>query len=74
MGQGILATGMLMLTFLVALLPAAAASAAVWWLFSELPNAWIIALAVAASVLLAETWWALRGLGRRFERLEPGTS
>jgi hypothetical protein len=71
MGQGILATGMLLLTFVVALLPAVAVSAAVWWSLSSVPNAWIAAVAVAASVLLAETWWAVRGLGRRFERMEP---
>ncbi len=72
MGQGILATGMLLLTFLVALLPAAAAFAAVWWLLSGVPNVWIVALTIAAAVLLIETWWGIRGLGRRFERLEPG--
>ena len=72
MGQGILATGMLLLTFLLALLPAAAACLATWWLASALPNAWIIALTVAAGVLLGETWWAIHGLGHRFERLEPG--
>lgn len=74
MGQGILATGMLLLTFLIALLPAAAACAMVWWLLAGLPNVWIVALAVAAAVLLAETWWVIRGLGRRFERLEPSAS
>ena len=72
MGQGILATGMLLLTFLVALLPAAAAFAAVWWLLSGVPKVWIVALTIAAAVLLVETWWGIRGLGRRFERLEPG--
>ena len=72
MGQGILATGMLLLTFLVALLPAAAACAAVWWLLSGVPKVWIVALTMAAAVLLVETWWGIRGLGRRFERLEPG--
>ena len=72
MGQGILATGMLLLTFLVALLPAAAAFAAVWWLLSGVPKAWIVAVTIAAAVLLIETWWGIRGLGRRFERLEPG--
>ena len=72
MGQGILATGMLLLTFLVALLPAAAAFAAVWWLLSGVPKVWIVALTIAAAVLLIETWWGIRGLGRRFERLEPG--
>ena len=72
MGQGILATGMLLLTFLVALLPAAAAFAAVWWLLSGVPKVWIVALTIAAAVLLLETWWGIRGLGRRFERLEPG--
>ena len=74
MGQGILATGMLLLTFLIALLPAAAACAMVWWLLAGVPNVWIVALAVAAAVLLAETWWGIRGLGRRFERLEPSAS
>jgi hypothetical protein len=71
MGQGILATGMLLLTFIVALLPAAAASAAVWWALSNVPNAWIVAVLAAAGALLGETWWAIRGLGRRFERMEP---
>jgi ABC-2 type transport system permease protein len=73
MGQGILATGMLMLTFVVALLPAAAVSAGLWWALSGVPNVWIAALLLAAAVLLGETWWAIRGLGRRFERLEPGS-
>jgi hypothetical protein len=72
MGQGILVTGILLLTFAVSLLPAAAVAAAVWWTLARLPNAWLIATLVAAAVLLAETWWAVRGLGRRFERLEPG--
>jgi hypothetical protein len=71
MGQGILVTGILLLTFAVSLLPAAAVAAAVWWALARLPNAWLIAALVAAAVLLAETWWAVRGLGRRFERLEP---
>src|SRR5207248_2975667 len=34
MGQGILATGMLLLTFVVALLPALALSAGAWWSLS----------------------------------------
>ena len=71
MGQGILVTGVLLLTFLVALLPAAAIFAIVWWLLARMPNGWIIALLVAAGVLLGETWLAVRGLGRRFEKLEP---
>jgi hypothetical protein len=71
MGQGILATGMLLLTFVVALLPAIAISAAVWWSLAPLPNAWIAAAVVAPGVLLGETWWAIRRLGRRFERMEP---
>lgn len=71
MGQGILVTGILLLTFAVSLLPAAAIAAVVWWALARVPNAWLIAALVAASVLLAETWWAVRGLGRRFERMEP---
>jgi hypothetical protein len=71
MGQGILATGMLLLTFVVALLPAIAISAALWWSLAPLPNAWIAAAVVAPGVLLGETWWAIRRLGRRFERMEP---
>ncbi|HZI42274.1 MAG TPA: putative ABC exporter domain-containing protein [Gemmatimonadaceae bacterium] len=71
MGQGILATGMLLLTFVIALLPAIAISAAVWWSLSGMPNGWIVAVVVAAGVLLAETWWAIHGLGRRFEKMEP---
>ncbi len=74
MGQGILVTGVLLLTFLVALLPAAAMFALVWWLLAPLPNGWIIALVAAAGVLLGETWLAVRGLGRRFEKLEPSAS
>ena len=74
MGQGILVTGVLLLTFLVALLPAAAVFGLVWWLLTRLPNGWIVALLVAAGVLLGETWWAIRGLGRRFEKLEPASS
>jgi hypothetical protein len=71
MGQGILATGMLLLTFIVALLPAAAASVAVWFSLSRVPNVWIVAVLVATAVLLGETWWAIRGLGKRFEKMEP---
>jgi hypothetical protein len=71
MGQGILATGMLLLTFVVALLPAIAISAALWWSLAPLPNVWIAAAVVAPGVLLGETWWAIRRLGRRFERMEP---
>lgn len=72
MGQGILVTGILLLTFVVALLPAAAAFAIVLWLLPlRLPNGWIIALFAAAATLMGETWWAVRGLGRRFERMEP---
>jgi hypothetical protein len=74
MGQGILVTGVLLLTFLVALLPAAAIFGIVWWLLSRLPNAWIIALVAAAAVLLGETWLAVWGLGKRFEKLEPASS
>jgi len=74
MGQGILVTGVLLLTFLVALLPAAAVFGIVWWLLSQMPNAWIVALVAAAGVLLGETWLAVRGLGRRFEKLEPSAS
>jgi hypothetical protein len=65
---------MLLLTFVIALLPAAAAFAATLWLLARVPNAWIVAVAVGAGVLLVETWWAVRGLGRRFERLEPGAT
>lgn len=71
MGQGILVTGILLLTFVIALLPAMIASALSWWIFSRVPNGWILALLVAAAVLLGETWWAVRRLGRRFDRLEP---
>ena len=74
MGQGILVTGVLLLTFLVALLPAAAVFAIVWWMLARLPNGWIVALLAAAGILLGETWWAVRGLGRRFEKLEPTLS
>jgi ABC-2 type transport system permease protein len=71
MGQGILATGMLLLTFVVALLPAGAAFAGALWLLGHLPNGWVAASLIAAVVLLAETWWAIHGLGRRFDRMEP---
>lgn len=74
MGQGILVTGILLLTFVVALLPAGAAFAIAWWSLARVPNAWIPALLIAGSVLFAETWLAVRGLGRRFDRLEPSAT
>jgi hypothetical protein len=72
MGQGILATGMLLLTFVVALLPAALTFVSWLWLLPRgLPHSWVSALIAAAVVLLLEAWWAIRALGRRFERMEP---
>ena len=71
MGQGILATGVLMLTFVIALLPAAAVCGLVWWACAGLPNGWVVAVLCAAAALLAEAWWAIHVLGRRFERMEP---
>lgn len=71
MGQGILATGVLLLTFVIALLPAVAVSALVWWLCAALTNGWVAAVLAGAAVLLGEAWWAVWGLGRRFESLEP---
>jgi hypothetical protein len=71
MGQGILATGVLLLTFVIALLPASAVCALVWWACTGVPNGWVFAILAAAAVLLAEAWWAIHGLGHRFERLEP---
>jgi hypothetical protein len=71
MGQGILATGVLLLTFVIALLPATFVCAVLWWLVSSVPNGWVFAVLAAAIVLLGETWWAIHGLGRRFDRLEP---
>jgi ABC-2 type transport system permease protein len=71
LGQGILATGVLLLTFVVALLPATAVCVAVWWLLSALSNGWVFAILAAAAALLGEAWWAIRGLGGRFERMEP---
>lgn len=71
MGQGILATGVLMLTFVIALLPASAVCALVWWACLDLPNGWVFAILAAAIALLAESWAAIDALGRRFERLEP---
>lgn len=71
LGQGILATGILLLTFVVALLPAAAVCAMLWVALATVPNGWVAAILAAALVLLAETWLAIRGLGHRFERLEP---
>ena len=70
MGQGILATGVLLLTFLIALLPATLVCGAVWWGLSGVPNGWVFAILSGAVVLLGEAWWAIHGLGRRFERLE----
>ena len=70
MGQGILATGMLLITFIIALLPAAAASTAVWFMLQGMANVWIVAVLAGAAVLLGETWWAIQGLGRRFEKME----
>ena len=72
MGQGILATGILLLTFVVALLPAFVTFIAVSFaLGSVVRYSWAIATIAAAATLLGETWWAIRGLGRRFERMEP---
>jgi hypothetical protein len=71
MGQGILATGVLLLTFVIALLPAGAVGGVVWWACSSVPNGWVLAVLCAAAALLGETWWAISALGRRFERLEP---
>jgi putative ABC exporter len=71
MGQGILVTGILLLTFIVALLPAAAVFAIVWWALVRLPNGWVFSVLAAAAALLTESWWTVRALGRRFERLEP---
>jgi ABC-2 type transport system permease protein len=74
MGQGILVTGILMLTFIIALLPAAAVALFVWWLLRAAVNGWVFGVLVAAIVLLGETWLAIEGLGRRFERLEPSAT
>jgi hypothetical protein len=74
MGQGILVTGILLLTFIIALLPAAAVALFVWWLLRGAVNGWVFALLVAAIILLGETWLAIQGLGRRFERLEPSAT
>ena len=72
MGQGILATGMLLLTFVVALLPAIIAFVAVTFAVrGVVASGWIVALLAASAVLLGETWLAIRGLGKRFERMEP---
>jgi putative ABC exporter len=71
MGQGILATGVLLITFLIALLPATLVCGVLWWLMSGVPNGWVLAVLAAAVVLLGETWLAIHGLGRRFDRLEP---
>jgi hypothetical protein len=71
MGQGILATGVLLLTFVIALLPASAVAAVVWRVCSSLPNGWVFAILAGAAGLLVEAWWAILGLGRRFDRLEP---
>src|SRR5204862_4556559 len=40
MGQGILVTGILLLTFVIALLPAAATFGVVWWVLSRMPSGW----------------------------------
>jgi hypothetical protein len=71
MGQGILATGVLLLMFVIALLPASAVAAVVWRVCSSLPNGWVFAILAGAAGLLVEAWWAILGLGRRFDRLEP---
>ena len=71
MGQGILATGMLLLTFVVALLPAALTFAVVTFTVADMPFEWAIGVLAAAGVLLLESWWVIRALGRRFERMEP---
>ena len=72
MGQGILATGMLLITFVVALFPAVLTFAVVTFaLRGSVPHAWAVALFAAAVVLLLESWLVIHGLGRRFERMEP---
>jgi hypothetical protein len=72
MGQGILATMMLMITFVVALLPAAITFSVVGFsIRGVIPFAWAIALLAAAGVLLLESWLVINALGRRFERMEP---
>ena len=72
MGQGILATLMLMFTFIAALLPAVITFAVVAFsIRGTVPYAWAIALLIAAGVLLLESWFVIHGLGRRFERMEP---
>jgi hypothetical protein len=78
MGQGILATGMLLLTFVVALLPALVVGGVIEWVLSGLwvgryvgAYSWTAAVLASAATLLAEAWWAIRGLGRRFEKMEP---
>lgn len=71
MGQGILATGMLLLAFIIAMLPAAVVGVAVFYFSRALPFAWALALLAGAAVLLAEAWWAITRLGRRFDRMEP---
>ena len=72
MGQGILATAMLLITFIVALLPAVITFSVVALSVKELlPYGWAIALLAAAAVLLMESWLVIHALGRRFERMEP---
>ena len=74
MGQGILATAVLLLTLLVALMPALIAYGILAFAMRGLPFSWPIAVLGAAGVLLGEAWLVMRGLGRRFERMEPGAT
>jgi len=72
MGQGILATAMLLITFVVALLPAVITfSVVALSVRGVLAYGWAIALLAAAGVLLLESWLVIHALGRRFERMEP---
>ena len=73
MGQGILATAVLMLTLVVALMPALMTfSGVAISLRGVVPHEWTAALLAAAGMLLLESWLVIRALGRRFERMEPG--
>ena len=72
MGQGILATALLLITFLVALFPASVGfSVTLWALANRGAFTWIAATLVATLLLLGESWWAIRRLGRAFEKTEP---
>jgi hypothetical protein len=72
MGQGILATALLLITFIIALLPASLGFAGTYWALIDSDEfAWVPATVIATAILLGEAWWTIKRLGRAFEKTEP---